>query len=683
MNPARRAIGPRAKLLVGAALLLHWLMAASVSPRMGVTTDEVVHLTGGYTYWKFNDYRLHPENGTLPMRLAALPWLFSDVKHPSLEDPTWLNSKVNLWGAKLFFESGNDLDALLLRARMMIALTGAATAWLTWFWARRLFGPAAGWVALGLAVFSPTLLAHGGLATSDMTMTACVLGALSAVWLLLHRATWGRLALATVLCGLAFLSKMSGVIIVPLLGALLLLRWLRRAPFVLAFGRRILWLRRRGQIAAATLGLLVATAAGSIVILWAGYGFRYEGFNRAGSAANDYFFSWEVMLEEEPLPWSEPSSLFRFVPPVRPPQPTGLTRLVGWIRDHRLLPEAYLWGFAHTYKFSHYRPGFFMGDYRGTGWKLFFPTAFALKTTLPAMALIAAGALTLGWSLRRRAGPARVKPWLYRAAPLAVFFAVYWVMAINMTLNIGHRHILPTYPIFFVFASATAVWLATSARRLVAFALGAALLLHAADSALARPFYLSYFQPLVGGPARASRYLVDSSLDWGQGLPDLIKWLERKQQSGDAAPVHLTYFGADSPRARGLDVVRFGDELSDSGPRVFPAQVRGGWFVISATYFRRVYMPTRGPWRPELEEHYGKLLRRLREEGPALPKEELSQLAQDIELLQFARLCHFLRDREPVEVIGGSMLVFRLGDAEVAAALYGPLPETAVSSPAR
>ena len=29
-----------------------------------VTSDELVHLTGGYSYWKFNDYRINPEKCT-------------------------------------------------------------------------------------------------------------------------------------------------------------------------------------------------------------------------------------------------------------------------------------------------------------------------------------------------------------------------------------------------------------------------------------------------------------------------------------------------------------------------------------------------------------------------------------------------------------------------------------------
>jgi hypothetical protein len=295
--------------------------------------------------------------------------------------------------------------------------------------------------------------------------------------------------------------------------------------------------------------------------------------------------------------------------------------------------------------------------------------------------LIAAGAGTLAWF--GRAPPLgnrrRRRPWLYRAAPLLMFFAVYWIMAVNMSLNIGHRHILPTYPVFYVLAAGVALWLATPARRMARAAIAAALALHAADSFAARPFYLSYFQPLAGGIEAGHRYLVDSSYDWGQGLPDLAAWLGRLRQRGDRAPVHLTYFGADSPRARGLDVVRFGDELNDTGGRAFPAQVRGGWFVISATHFRRVYLPIREVWTSTHEKLYGEIMGRLAAAQAAggatsANRDAVYRDAMDYELLQFMRLTFALRNRRPREVIGGSLLVFRLSDAEVAAALYGPPP---------
>ncbi|MFI5336673.1 MAG: ArnT family glycosyltransferase [Opitutales bacterium] len=664
----------RSAFLLGLALLAYWLMAVTVSPRMGVTGDEVVHLTGGYTYWKFNDYRMHPENGTLPMRIAALPWLVSDVRYPPLTDPTWLASKVNLYGQKLFFSCGNAIDTLLARSRMIIALAGCLTLWLIWRWARGLFGPAAGWLALGLAVFCPTLLAHGGLATSDMTMTVCVLGALTLVWRLLHRVTWRRLLAATLVCGLAFLSKMSGVLIVPLIGGLLLLRLCRRAPLVVALGGRVRWLRRRGQIAVVGGALLLATAAGSLVVLWGGYGFRYTGFNDAVSAHEDYYFSWDIILDKAPSPWPYDSKLNELRTGHRPLQETSMTDLIGWMRDHRLLPEAYLWGFGHTYKFSRYRPAFFMGDYRNTGWKLFFPVAFLLKTTPAALVLIAAGALTLVWARRRPR--VLVKPWLYRAAPLLLFFVVYWVMAINLHLNIGHRHILPTYPVFYIIASASALWLGTPRRRFALAALTAVLVLHALDSIHVRPFYLSYFSPVVGGMEHGYRYLVDSSFDWGQGLPDLTRWLEEKKHRSDRAPVYLTYFGADSPHARGLDVIRFGDDINDSGVRVFPAQVKGGWFVISATHFWRVYLPSRGRWTARTETLYQQIRGRLwqAQQNPHHDAAAMLNDAMDYEELQSARICNYLEQREPDQVVGGSLLVFRLSDAEVSAALNAPLP---------
>jgi len=677
MSGTGRRIATQEALLVAAALLLYWVMAVSVSPRLGVTADEVVHLTGGYSYWQFNDYRMHPENGTLPMRVATLPLLAMDLTFPPLDDPHWLNSKVNLVGEKFFFQHGNPVDRILLAARAMIALFGAFTCWLTWWWSRNLFGRTAGFIALVLAVFCPALLAHGGLATSDMALTACLLGALSLMWQLYHRVTWPRLIGASLVCGLTFLAKMSGVFLVPLLAGMLLVRWWRGVPLVVALGRER-WLRGRLRIAAATSVVTLGVAAGSLIVLWGGYGFRYEGFNRAISDAEDYYLSWDVILDREPLPEPAGTSLDVLHPMMRPVQETTMTRLIGTLRDFRVLPEAYLWGFAHTYKFSRYRPAFFLGQYSETGWRSYFPIAFLLKTTLPALALIGAGVCALFWARRRP----EARGWLYRATPLGLFFVFYWAMSINMNLNIGHRHILPTYPVFYVIASAAALWpmLRKPLRRYVAIGILGACALHAMESLLSRPFYLSYFQPLAGGQERGYKLLVDSSFDWGQGLPDLEKWLQDLGASGDTSPVFLTYFGADSPRARGFEVIRFGDELNDTGERVFPAPVRGGWFVISATYFHRVYLKTRGPeWTATQEELYQSLLSKRDAAAKTTERtpDEQAQLVQDLmdlEIMQFSRLTHFLKQHEPLEIVGGSLLVFRLSDNEVANALYGPAP---------
>lgn len=668
-------------LIVACALVLYWVMAVSVSPRMGVTGDEVVHITGGYSYWTLNDYRLHPENGNLPQRLAALPLLAADLRFPSLESPWWRNSKVNLLGEQFFFGEGNHVDRMLLLSRMMVALSGAFVVWLTWRWARGLFGISAGWTALVLAVFCPAMLAHGGLATSDMTMTACVLGALTAYWQLLHRVTWPRLLLATVACGFAFLSKMSGVIIIPVIAVMLLVRCLRGTPLVLALGRER-WIRCRAFRCVTMLVLTFTVAAGSLIVLWGGFGFRYSGFNKNLPSASGYYFSWDVVLGKEYLPRPKESSLDALLPQRSTPSPSTLDQVIEWTRDHRFLPEAYLWGFAQTSQFARYRPAYLMGELRTQGWVEFFPLAFLLKTSSPALLLGLAGTTILVLSLGRRHSAASfrrtTKPWPYKMTPLLVFFAVYWVLALSMNLNIGHRHILPTYPVFYILASASVLWLGLRAGRMIAFGIIAALTIHTGESLLSRPFYLSYFQSLAGGPDRGYRYLVDSSFDWGQGLPDLKDWLERKRLRGDPSPVFLSYFGADSPRARNLDVIRFGDEVYDSGPRNYPARLQGGWHVVSATNFVQAYTSTRGPWTQQKEQLYRETLSRLQayastpQSADAFQKQFLMD-CMDFERLQAARLFVYLKDRRPVEIIGGSLLVFRLTSEEINAALYHPL----------
>lgn len=132
-----------------AVLALHFLIAAAAVRNKSNTYDELAHVTAGWTYWTYSDYRLQPENGVLPQRWFALPLLSLDLKCPD-DQAAWAASDVWKIGDGFFFESGNDLEKMLWRARCMNVLLSVALGFLVYAWARRLFGPGGGMVALDL-----------------------------------------------------------------------------------------------------------------------------------------------------------------------------------------------------------------------------------------------------------------------------------------------------------------------------------------------------------------------------------------------------------------------------------------------------------------------------------------------------------------------------------------------------
>ena len=140
-----------------------------------------------------------------------------------------------------------------------------------------------------------------------------------------------------------------------------------------------------------------------------------------------------------------------------------------------------------------------------------------------------------------------VRDILYKTAPLWVLSIVYWIAAIQSTVNIGHRHILSIYPPLIVLGSAAGLWLDAKFRlqRLVVFFAAVWL---AIDVVSHFPNYIAYVNGIVG-TNDAYRHVVDSSLDWGQELPAIAKYADEHAADG---VVTLSYFGSGSPEAYGV-----------------------------------------------------------------------------------------------------------------------------------
>jgi hypothetical protein len=292
-----------------------------------------------------------------------------------------------------------------------------------------------------------------------------------------------------------------------------------------------------------------------------------------------------------------------------------------------------------------------------------------VKTPLPFLALIGFGGVA--WYQKNKG---KLLSALYSLAPLLALFVIYWIASIFTNLNIGHRHLLPTYPVLFVLAGANVFWL-TSEKRWIKPTLIALLCWFVLGSIWIRPHYLSYFNWLAGGPKNGYKHLVDSSLDWGQDLPALSKWLAKNNKDGERA--YFSYFGTGDPEFYGIRCYRLPSFFDWQRPKVmFPLQP--GIYCVSATMLQSVYSVARGKWN----DFYEKLYHETREELIQLEKakdqkkfmEEKGEdywkkRIEEFDHLRFARLCAFLRERKPDAWVGYSILVFRLTQDELDRAL--------------
>ncbi|MGD1032057.1 MAG: glycosyltransferase family 39 protein [Opitutaceae bacterium] len=710
-NGLGRFCGPVA---AGLVLLGFWVVMLASLRDKSLTADEPGHVAAGLSYWRFNDYRMNPENGNLPQRWMALPLLFGGHSLPPLDSEAWRGSDAANLSDQLFYHPGNDLPGMLSRGRAMSGLLAVVLGAIVWWWSRRLFGPAGGMLSLLLFVLDPTVLANGALMTSDTASALFLVASLLGIWTVLHRITPGRVLLSALIMGGLFVSKMSAFLIVPVAVALGMIRLFAGPPPSVEFrgGRKLATPGSRAAAFAAVAAVHVAVVA---IVIWGSYGFRYRAFADGAPAGAAFQVPWAGVLGSPPASGQADG---------RP----AAARVFESLRTHRILPEAYLYGAAYVWKFSRFRSGFLNGQVGLTGSWTFFPYTFLVKTPLPIFGVIL---LALA-ALRRR--PA------YETLPLWILFVVYWAAALGSHLNIGHRHILPTYPLLFILCGAAGTWFgapspaagaknAPGVLRWLICGLVAALAL---ESAVCFPNYLTYFNVVAGGPANAYRHLVDSSLDWGQDLPSLKRYIGRHRSEG---PAYLSYFGSASPdyyqipakylyAVRGRDVppevqlVEFpadrakaevgqwlqrhplyeavgGAKSNDGEVAVMflekPEAVKlgPGTYFISATMLQPIMYDLKGPlgpWNERYEQSYQLLytaVKQLFDGDPAVRRRTLTSFEPSVwkqelayyDMYRFARLTAYLRHLEPVDNINHSILVYRLTEADIGLAFDGPPPE--------
>ena len=189
------------------------------------THDETAHIAAGYSYWKTGDFRLNKEHPPLMKLLAGFPLLFLRPDFPA-EHPSWQNGREWEFANQFIYPviPPTPAEKIVFWARIPILLLGLILGFFVFKWSKELYGVTAGIFALFLYSFSPNILAHTRLVTTDLGITLFMFLTIYTFWRWLATPNSRNLLLVGVCFGLALATKFTAVILAPL-GLLLGLVW--------------------------------------------------------------------------------------------------------------------------------------------------------------------------------------------------------------------------------------------------------------------------------------------------------------------------------------------------------------------------------------------------------------------------------------------------------------------------
>lgn len=459
-----------------AALLVQMFLLAHAN---SATWDEPDHAYSAYMQTKYGDFGLNPEHPPLVKYLAALPLLNLHLREPVLDAARPFRMQEVIGGREFVF--GNDANAILLRARMATSVLTLLLGLIAFLMAREMFGTTAGMVTLGLLAFDPTLLANSALVTTDAGQACFMLWAVYAFYRFGKAPTPWRVVVLGLVLGLALATKHSTVLLFPMLVLLALAE---------------IWRGRRGKqarrLTARYISALIASGVLAVVVLWAFYGFRYAA-RGASQALNP-----PLAVELQAVPSRIQAACLALV-----------------ARAH-LLPDSYLFGFAHVLSQAKLFPSFLLGHiYPHAVW-FYFPPTMLIKSTLTFLILLG----VLVWMLMSGRVRAR-REMLYLLLPAGLYLA----LAMAGGSNIGVRYVLPVY-IFLAVAIGGACRALMLRDRRWTYVVVVLLAFQAISVARSFPAYVAYANEAVGGPANVHNLLSDSSVDWGQQLKSVKRYLD-------------------------------------------------------------------------------------------------------------------------------------------------------------
>jgi 4-amino-4-deoxy-L-arabinose transferase-like glycosyltransferase len=219
----------RVPLMVAGLLLLFAGLATRAAWVKSETYDEPMYILSAYSYVETGDLSFNREHPPFAKYLMGLPLLLLD-----LELPEGYQSRPGIQFAFYAHQSsGVHPHTILFLARLPGVLLGLLLGLYVFRWARLAFGVNAGLAALALYALNPNILAHCVVASNDFALTVFCFATLYHLWRWLSEGSRASLFWCALTLGLAIGSKLTALMLLPVMGLIVLVTAIRRRRLVL------------------------------------------------------------------------------------------------------------------------------------------------------------------------------------------------------------------------------------------------------------------------------------------------------------------------------------------------------------------------------------------------------------------------------------------------------------------
>ena len=437
------------------------------------------------------------------------------------------------------------------------------SAFLIYRWANERYGKPAAFIATLFFSFSPTVIANSRFVTTDVPALFGVLLGTYFFIKFLRKPTKETFLFASLAFGVAQLTKFSAVILAPYFVILAII-------YALIQNKKLL------SIFYSLFPTFLIFIVGIILIVWPVYGLHTMNYppEKQKIDTTEHLRSYGNRLFADPVVWASDK------PVIRP--------LAHYATGILMVNQRSIGG----------NTTFFLGEVRNYAWKKYFPVVYAIKEPLAFWVIVISVFMYLGTKFKIPNSKFKIlslRSWIknyFTEFSMLLWIAIYWYLSIRANLNIGVRHLLPTYGFVFILLAGQLTKIIRNSKleitnyktkiKVIPILIFVLLGWYVTENIRVYPHYLTYFNQLAGGPSGGHRYVVDSNLDWGQDLKRLTTWVEKNSVD----KIYLDYFGWADPSyyLKGKSVW-INSEKYRSAKDFLAENPDGGYITVSASFY--------------------------------------------------------------------------------------------------